>query len=537
MIPFQQKILDILSSHAPVWIVGGAIRDSLLGREAKDIDAVTLLELEQAELLLREQGFTPHRIGTSFQTLSLFEGGRRIDIVHIDNVESDALKRDFTINAIYKNVKTQEIIDPLAGRKDLKEKILKACGSPEKRFQEDPVRILRMVKLAVKYDLEIENETWEKGLELVSKLGEVPAERITAELAGILILDNAEQGIRLLDKLGYWEVFVPELARLKGLVQNRYHSLDVWEHTMAVVRGTPPELFIRLAALFHDLGKWEVASHECYVKGKLVKTSDDYEVEGYKIWGTKSRSELTKKLEPYVGQDVKILGSSLDHYPQIVQFKRVVSTAQFWERGLEYVQDGKRHFLNHEKESAKLLKKILKRFTFTMFFEGQGKQREKDLLALVENHMRGTLLFMPEFRGENSRKSLRDKAAELVWEICWKGRSFELQRIYDFLLLWRADFFAGKVHSDQEENVFENVFKTIIEAALWQNENLNRIDWKEFRRFASEKKLEGKIYGKFKDFVRKKAMTELNINIDRIFLNKALYEFIERNKDMEAEIK
>lgn len=524
---FQQKVITILSEYSPVWIVGGAVRDKLLGKPFRDLDLVSAVQLEKAEAVLLENGYSPKKLGRNFDTLSIFQDDSRVDLVQADDFKQDAWRRDFTINAIYLNPLTEELFDPFSGSKDLKNRILKCCGNPEDRFREDPVRILRMIKFAVQYEMEIEKETWEEARDLAAFLVSVSKERVTAELAEILILEQAEKAVRLLAEMGYWDVFVPELARLKGIVQNQYHSLDVWEHTMAVFRNTPQDLFLRLAALFHDVGKWEVASRECYVAGRLENRNNNFWIDSYKIIGTRGSKELDYKLKPFLGKEIKILGARLDEYPETVQLKRVLSGEQV-SRGLTYVENGKRHFLNHENASSRILAEILQRYSFAMFFEGAGQKREQELLTLVENHMRATLTFMPEFRGGESRRSFKDRAAELVWVVCWDGRNFELQNIHDFVVLWKADYMAGKVHSESQNALFEKILGELISIALWQQESLPKIDWRIFMEYASAQNVTGQNLGRFKDFVRAKAMKERQQELNQLFLKKAFAEFSRR---------
>lgn len=518
---FQHKVISILANRAPVWIVGGAVRDAILGLDCGDIDLATPLSTEDAEMLLRQEGFTPRTIGMRFKTLSVFEEKSRVDIIQIDSPEKDALRRDFTINALYREAPDGKIIDPLSGLQDLKEKRLKACGDAGDRFNEDPVRILRMIKFAVRFGLDIEQNTWEKAKELLSRLNLVSKERITAELAAILTLDEAEKAVRMLESLGYWQMFVPELARLKGIVQNRYHSLDVWEHTLAVFRSTPPDLFLRLAGLFHDVGKWETASRECFLAGTVAYRNGLYSIDKFKIISTRSKGELDYRLKPYINRKIKILGARLDHYPDTVQFKSVI-TGDTAEKGLTYKEDGKRHFLNHEKAGALLTAEILKRYSFAMFFDGSGQRRELQLLKLIENHMRATLAFMPEFRGEKVRKPLQERVRELVWEVCWNGREYNLQNIHDFVLLWQADYQAGKIHDDMQNRTFERIKKELISAAHWQQDNLNKLNWDLFQEYVRRKGITGETLGRLKETVRSLAMKEMAAELNEGLLNRAL---------------
>ncbi|NLP43775.1 MAG: CCA tRNA nucleotidyltransferase [Peptococcaceae bacterium] len=523
---FQEKVINVLVEHSPVWLVGGAVRDIILGSEAKDLDLVTSLNSDQLENILLEKGLNPQKIGAKFNTVSVFQHNNRIDIVQAEDLRQDALRRDFTINAMYLNPFTNQIFDPLQGSIDLEKKIIKTCNNPFSTFREDPVRVLRMVKYAVQYEMEIEQSTWEGAKDLIALLVGVSKERITAELAEILVLAQAEKAVKLLDELDYWEVFVPELARLKGLVQNQYHSLDVWEHTLAVFRNTPEDLFLRIAALFHDIGKWEVASRECYVAGTLSYDNNSYYIEGYKIIGTRGDKELDNKFKDLLGKEIKVLGARPDHYPNIVQFKRLL-VGETATKGLTMVENGKRHFLNHERASTELLKNVLQRYSFAMFFEGEGRKREEELLYLVGKHMNATLTFMPELRGKKTKRSFRDRAAEFVWDICWDGRVCRLQRIHDFLMLWKADYGAGKVHTEQQNIIFEKIFRELLEIALWQYENIDNINWSIFREYANTLKLTGPGLGEFKNHVRKKALIEGQTDLDDIFLHKAYQEYIQ----------
>ena len=276
---FQREILKKLSDLGPLYIVGGAVRDAQLGIPSKDVDVVTALPLQEIELKLSDWGYTPHLIGAHLQTISLFMETERLDIASFSGeVEKDALRRDFTLNAIYQDVRTGEIKDPLGGLQDLDERRLRACGCAVERFVEDPLRILRLIRLAVRYGFEIEQETWQAAVDHISLLHKVSSERITEELARILVLEEIDKALGLLDDLGYWQTYIPELARLKGLVQNRYHTKDAWEHTRHVVRNTPNRVLLRLAALFHDMGKWETASRECCVWGTVRLTNQGYQV-------------------------------------------------------------------------------------------------------------------------------------------------------------------------------------------------------------------------------------------------------------------
>src|SRR5665648_163361 len=429
---FQKGILQRLSDLSQVYIVGGAVRDAQLGIASKDIDAVIALPLLEIEKKLFDWGYKPHLIGAHKQTVSLVYKRQHLDIATFSgDVEADALRRDFTLNAIYQEVGTGDINDPLGGLQDLQERRLKACGSALNRFKEDPIRILRLIRLAVRYDLAIEQETWLAAVELVPHLQEVTVERLTVEFGNILILKEIDKALGLLDDLGFFRVCIPELARLKGLVQNRYHTKDAWEHTRNVVKNTDPHIILRLAALFHDIGKWETASKECHVWGTIRLTDYGYEVAGFKLQG--------KNLERWINTEADVHGGRLDNYPDTILVKRIKPARATQSKHFEMVPNGKRHFLQHEKESGRLVRDILLRFRWSMVLPG-GSLGEREVEYLVGHHMLGTLTFGGQFKGEIDKTKFRKKTRRFAWEIGWNGKTYDQQRVDSILDLWRADF-------------------------------------------------------------------------------------------------
>jgi len=515
---FQQEILTKLNELSTVYIVGGAVRDAQWGILSKDVDAVIALPLLEIEKKLSEWGYKPHLIGAHQQTVSLFQGTtERVDIATFSgDVETNALCRDFTMNALYEDVSTGEIKDPLGGLQDLGERRLKACGCAADRFKEDPLRILRLVRLAVCYDLAIETETWLAAVKFVHHLRDASAERVTEELGRILILDKIDTALGLLDDLGYFKTYIPELARLKGLVQNRYHTKDAWEHTRHVVKNTDPRIVLRLAALFHDLGKWETASRECYVWGTMRSTNDGFEVNEFKLKG--------KNLERWVNKEVEVHGGRLDNYPDTIVVKRIKLARATQKKHFEMVPEGKRHFLQHERESVRLVKEILPRFRWSMVLPG-GSLGERDLEYLVGNHMLGTLTFMNELKGELDQTKFLHKTRRFVWEIGWNGQVFDKQRINNLLDLWRADFLGGKQDAAENLDRLEEIQGQIRAASSFLVERASMLDWAHFEEFAHGKGLEGERFGRFKEQVRLKVLIDTKYRLtDPQFLERE-YEF------------
>ncbi len=518
--PFQQEVLTKLNQLGQTYIVGGAVRDAKLEVDCRDIDAVVALSLDETEAALSDWGYHPHRIGAKYQTISVFHNEERLDLTEFSgNMREDALRRDFTINAIYLNVGTEQVEDPLLGILDLESKVLRACGDALQRFAEDPIRVLRMVRLAAQFRLQVEPLTWQEGIKALPSLAQTAPERITDEFNKILLLDDVVRGLNLLDEIGFFKLYLPELDRLKGLVQNRYHTKDAWQHTLQVVSNTPPILFIRLAGLFHDLGKWETASRECYARDRLVFHENKYKLGKFLILG--------KGLERFENKFVEVHGARLDNYPGTIQVKHIKTTIP-GRKEFEWVPEGKRHFLGHERESGRLVKEILPRFRWSMFLNLPQRKTEAELVYLIEHHMSGTLTFMNELKGNNQSKSLKRKVRKFTWELGWNGRDFISERVEELLSLWQADFFGGKQRTPEENQRFELIQLEIKEARSKIVERLERLDWTILYTFVAQKGLSGESLGRFKERLRRQLILEdKTLYLDNVFLEKQYKIFVD----------
>ena len=266
-----------------VFAVGGSVRDFYMGNDIKDIDLVIDLPHGGVDFAnwCKEQGYTRTVViyetyGTAMFKFKQFPG-EEIECVmtrgekYIDKesrnpvtafapIEEDAIRRDLTINALYYNVSTGEILDLVGGRSDIDNHIVRTTNQdPDVVFDDDPLRILRVIRFASRYGWEIEKKTYKSMKRYAKRLKIITKERIQAELNKILTCKNAVMGINMMHDLGVMEYVIPEFEKCYGLKQNRYHFGDVAEHTLAVLGyhcdHYEPTLVERLTCLLHDIGK------------------------------------------------------------------------------------------------------------------------------------------------------------------------------------------------------------------------------------------------------------------------------------------
>ncbi len=257
------------------WLVGGAVRDRLIGRGTADLDvAVDVDPRELARQLARATDAHAFRLSEGFGGWRVIarDHAWQVDLLRLDgeSIEDDLAKRDVTINAIAAPLAGGEYIDPFGGLADLRAERLRMVSA--RAFTDDPLRTLRLARLACELGFELEQETVAAARASAAALGSVAPERVFAELKRILTADRALAGLELMDGLGVTEVVLPELARLRGVEQSRYHHLDVAEHTRAVLAATielelSPERWIEAHArpvaqylatpLANELTRWQ----------------------------------------------------------------------------------------------------------------------------------------------------------------------------------------------------------------------------------------------------------------------------------------
>jgi poly(A) polymerase len=264
-----------------VFLVGGRVRDALLGRDSADLDFVVDGDALAAAEALWRAGISvgPPGVYPRFGTAAVSVEGRQIELasaraesyspdsrkpdVRPATLLEDAQRRDFTVNALMQDPWTGEHIDLLgSGLADLRSQTLRTPLEPGQTFSDDPLRMLRAVRFKWQLGFEYAPGLVEALQERADRLDVVSAERIRDELSKLLVLPDADRALDEIVRFGLSARFWPELDQMVGVEQGGYHHLDVWGHTLAVVRASEPRLDLRLAALLHDVSKPETRSVE-----------------------------------------------------------------------------------------------------------------------------------------------------------------------------------------------------------------------------------------------------------------------------------
>lgn len=265
-----------------LFLVGGYVRDKLLYGQAAapdDIDLVLEGDALQVTRFLWSRRVADHSpvefptFGTAMVHVrgaqvelvtaraETYRSGSRKPVITPGTLQTDAQRRDFTINTFLENLHTGEIVDPLLrGYDDLAARILRTPLDSVHTFTDDPLRMLRACRFAAKLDFAIEEQTERALYDNAFRLDEehgISFERIRDELNKTLLAPGASRGLELMRETGLLGKFAPELAQMHGVGQNKYHKWDVWTHTMEALRNLPPRtaLLVRLGVLFHDIGK------------------------------------------------------------------------------------------------------------------------------------------------------------------------------------------------------------------------------------------------------------------------------------------
>lgn len=251
------------------WIVGGCVRDLLLGRSIADWDIATNARPEEVMKIFPKTiptGIAHGTVtvllkGTPYELTTLrgettYSDGRRPDAVHfVDDITADLARRDFTINAIAIEPTTGHVIDPFDGRGDLLRRRLRAVGNPMERFSEDGLRVLRAARFVATLELDLDPETHRAIQPTLDTFRKVSAERVRDEWVKTMKAKRPSRAFEVMRETGILAVTCPELLEGVGVEQNRHHVFDVWRHGLACLDACVGDPVLRIAALLHDVGK------------------------------------------------------------------------------------------------------------------------------------------------------------------------------------------------------------------------------------------------------------------------------------------
>lgn len=270
-IPVPAEVCAVLqrlhSAGYQAYLVGGCLRDALLGETPTDWDVATdALPTSVMRLFPGAKG-----VGAAFGTVVIppsnmqvttfrcdlaYEDGRHpVGVEFGNDVTVDLYRRDFTINAMAWDINTGLLIDPTGGANDLQERLVRAVGDAEQRFSEDALRLLRMVRFAVKYDMDIAEETWRAAESAASLINKLSRERVGVELMRILETADVGRGLWILHELGMLVLILPELTGTERLRQGKSGAPTLLDHSIQAAACCQAASLVRLAALLHDVGK------------------------------------------------------------------------------------------------------------------------------------------------------------------------------------------------------------------------------------------------------------------------------------------
>jgi poly(A) polymerase len=289
------------------YLVGGCVRDILLGREPIDYDVATDATPERVQQLFPRSlavgaqfgvvvvtdGATHVEVATFRSDVGYSDGRHPDHVVFATSAKEDVQRRDFTINALLMDPETDQVLDYVGGSNDLHARIIRAIGRPEERFREDKLRMVRAVRFAARFRYAIQAATFTAILKLAPEISQVSAERLRDELTKLLTQGAARRGFELLDETRLLQELLPEIAQMKGVEQPpQFHPEgDVWTHTLLMLEqlraGCSPTL--AWGVLLHDVGKPPTFTPAPGPEGR-IRFDEHVEV------GTRMAEEICKRL-------------------------------------------------------------------------------------------------------------------------------------------------------------------------------------------------------------------------------------------------
>jgi poly(A) polymerase len=284
--PVADELGELFSARGhELALVGGSVRDVLLGRASKDLDLTTDARPERVLEIVKDWADAVWTIGIDFGTVGVRKGGwlleittyrsesydpasRKPEVMYGDSLEGDLARRDFAVNAMAVRLPGHEFVDPYGGLPDLAAKVLRTPGKPEQSFDDDPLRMLRAARFAGQLGFTVAPEVVEAMTAMSGRIEIVSAERIRDELDKLILGAHPRKGLALLVDTGLAAHVLPELPKLRLEIDEHHRHKDVYEHTLIVLEQaidletSGPDRVLRWAALLHDIGKPKTRRNE-----------------------------------------------------------------------------------------------------------------------------------------------------------------------------------------------------------------------------------------------------------------------------------
>lgn len=273
-----------------VYLVGGSVRDAVLGRLTTDLDFTTDARPETVQAIMRPWADALWDTGIDFGTVGVGKAGQRLEITTFradsydqvsrnpqvrfgDRLEDDLVRRDFTVNAMAVRITAAgpgEFLDPLGGLTAVRERIIDTPAAPEVSFGDDPLRMLRAARFVSQLEFGVADRVRSAILAMAPQLSRITVERVAVELDKMLLGADPVAGIDLMVQTGMGDVVLPEIGGMRMAIDEHHQHKDVYQHSLTVLRqamaledpGDPPDLVLRWAALLHDIGKPATRRHE-----------------------------------------------------------------------------------------------------------------------------------------------------------------------------------------------------------------------------------------------------------------------------------
>ena len=326
--PFLKELSNLYAKNGfQIYLVGGAVRDGILGIETKDFDFTTNASSEDSIKMLNKNDYKTTEIGRAFGTIETTVGdysihittyredkynkdSRKPEIKTSGELKTDLSRRDFTVNAIAYDINNNEIIDPHGGLKDLSEGLIRTPDTADTSFSDDPLRMLRACRFVSTHGFTPNNELFKAISKNVERIEIVSTERIRDEFTKLLTGKEPSLGLKAFVESGLSELIMPELNELKIEVDPKHHHKDVYEHTMVVLDRVSPTLVSRMSALLHDIGKPKTKGIE---NGKV-------HFRHHEVVGAKMSKKILKRLK-YDNETIKKVSLLVENHLRPHTFK------------------------------------------------------------------------------------------------------------------------------------------------------------------------------------------------------------------------